>query len=962
MARKLQCWCGSEEFSPFSSDYALCQVCGTLLFTGEIEPSDSVYRKEYWFENQREHGLPDIAERARDDIIERCLYWLQIVLSYKLPPGKALELGSSHGGFVALLRQAGFDGAGLELSPWIVDFARQTFGAPMLLGPVENQQIAPGSLDFIVLMDVLEHLPDPVGTMRHCLSLLKPDGALFIQTPRFPVGQSLADLEKTNDPFLTLLLPQEHLFLFSESSVSRLFTGLGATSIQFEPAFFSQYDMFMVVSRTPLESHPWPEIVRWLESSPDRRLLLGLLDLNKKYWELEKSYTQADLDRIDRMGIIRKLDALFQESEADRAARLVSIEKLTAQLQESAAIQAARAETIRSLKNENSTLVKQAAEIQKAIAQHQQTAFYRVMRRVGGVKPFETALAEISNNKTRRRLRRIAVDLTPVRRGGENGGAKPLALELVKRLSREIAPDIEYILFTSSDAHEELSWLDSDNVRRICVAQANNSAGQPQAAAAPPGSPALKRPLLRRFTRRIGRTLETKLPAGTYRRIYRLYRRQVDSPKINNLVRSLDVDLVFCPFTAIYYYAPEIPVAVIVHDLQYLYYPQFFSPELNYHTSRNLLQVFKLATRIICVSEYTRQTVLKEGEVDPDRVITIPSAIFTPLSVQPEAKVAATLDEFHLSAGEYVFFPANFWRHKNHTMLLTAFFLYCQKHPESRLQLVFSGTPGPRMQFLQEATARMMLTERVVFAGFVEPEKLAALFQGCLAVIFPSLFEGFGAPVLEGMHFSKPVLCSNLTSLPEVGGDAVLYFDPRRPEEIVEAIERIVNEPDLVKELVLKGQQQVSRFGATGDWAQKYLAAFDETIHSSQALQNTLIGMFPDRWVGSSLEISISAATSPDGKARHLELDLNVPPWFPNEKVTLQFQGPVLQEARTFNLRRGQPHKLSLPLLPQAGMIQVHVDATISPKEAGINDDIRQVSFTLLSCQIKAADQSIELV
>ncbi|MGQ9532551.1 MAG: class I SAM-dependent methyltransferase, partial [Desulfotomaculales bacterium] len=118
--------------------------------------------------------------RARTDLPERCLYWLRTLLKYKLPPGRVLELGCGHGGFVALLRWAGFEAIGLELSPWVVGFARQTFGIPTLLGPVENQVIEPSSLEAIVLMDVLEHLPNPLSTLRHCLELLKQDGIFVI--------------------------------------------------------------------------------------------------------------------------------------------------------------------------------------------------------------------------------------------------------------------------------------------------------------------------------------------------------------------------------------------------------------------------------------------------------------------------------------------------------------------------------------------------------------------------------------------------------------------------------------------------------------------------------------------------------------------------------------------------------------------------------------------------------------
>ena len=150
---------------------------------------------------------------------------------------------------MALLHWAGFDATGLELSPWVVQFARKTFGTPMLLGPVEDQQIKLASLDMIALMDVLEHLANPVGTMRHCLELLKPNGILVIQAPCLPEGRSHEDMVALSDPFLEQLKEKEHLYLFSQRSIRELFARLGAEHVVFEPAIFAYYDMFLVVSR-----------------------------------------------------------------------------------------------------------------------------------------------------------------------------------------------------------------------------------------------------------------------------------------------------------------------------------------------------------------------------------------------------------------------------------------------------------------------------------------------------------------------------------------------------------------------------------------------------------------------------------------------------------------------------------------------------------------------------------------
>ncbi len=189
MREPKNCWCGNSNLNPFSPDYMLCNQCNTLVSQVGLNPeklqvnNDSVdfYGKEYWFNHQvSDLAYPNILERARNDLPERCMHWLRTMLKYKLPPAKSLELGCSHGGFVALLQQVGYDATGLEMSPWVVEFARNTFSIPMRLGPLEEQDIPPGSLDIINLFDVMEHLPDPKTTIKQCFSLLKPNGILVI--------------------------------------------------------------------------------------------------------------------------------------------------------------------------------------------------------------------------------------------------------------------------------------------------------------------------------------------------------------------------------------------------------------------------------------------------------------------------------------------------------------------------------------------------------------------------------------------------------------------------------------------------------------------------------------------------------------------------------------------------------------------------------------------------------------
>jgi SAM-dependent methyltransferase len=360
------CWCGSIDLDRFSDDYRICRRCGTLVSAfahdGDVSRvrTDEVdlYGRDYWFGHmENDLGFANIYERARTDLTGRCAYWLKTLLKYQAPPCRVLELGSAHGGFVAMLGWAGFDAVGLELSPAIAQIARDLFHVQMLQGPVEDQHIEAGSLDVIVLMDVLEHLPDPLQTMRHCIGLLNPRGFLLIQTPKYPEGESLEAMREAGNRFVEQLKEQEHLYLFSARSVVELFAQLGCDHVSFEPAFFSHYDMFFTVSRqalTPIETTVQEERVMKTGAG---RLIVAFLDL---YTQLQLSVPRSTLqaiedDRAARLEVIERQGAALGEAEgltaqlraqvealqsaldvgeADRAARLAVIERQGATLGE----------------------------------------------------------------------------------------------------------------------------------------------------------------------------------------------------------------------------------------------------------------------------------------------------------------------------------------------------------------------------------------------------------------------------------------------------------------------------------------------------------------------------------------------------------------------------------------------------------------------------------------------------
>jgi SAM-dependent methyltransferase len=346
---------------PFSPEYQECRTCGALascvgLTADEVRVGDDArdfYGQSYWLGHQtHELGLPDIARRARADLPERCMHWLRTLLPYKPPPAAVLEVGCAHGGFVALLRALGYDASGLEVSPWVVEFARRTFDVPMLLGPVEEQRLPARSFDAVVLNDVLEHLPDPVATVRRCADLVKDDGVLVIQTPCFPEGATYEDLCARRDRFLEMMdarAATEHLHLFSRRSVRRLLGQLGFAGVAFEPALF-EYDMYLVAGRRDPRRLDGPELADRLGAAPGGRVAQAWMEVLGERGRLEAALRESEADRAARLEAIHRLEADLRASEAasqaalreaaaalrasdaDREARLAVIQRLDAAL------------------------------------------------------------------------------------------------------------------------------------------------------------------------------------------------------------------------------------------------------------------------------------------------------------------------------------------------------------------------------------------------------------------------------------------------------------------------------------------------------------------------------------------------------------------------------------------------------------------------------------------------------
>ncbi len=301
--------------------------------------------------------------------------------------------------------------------------------------------------------------------------------------------------------------------------------------------------------------------------------------------------------------------------------------------------------------------------------------------------------------------------------------------------------------------------------------------------------------------------------------------------------RKLDFDLVHSVCSYTFPDLASFPAVLTVHDLQHLHHPEFFTPEAARERDNLYRTSCAAARHILCISEFTRQDLHRCYGIPLEKmtvVWNIPSRAAW-LKVDP-ARSRSLLAGMGLK-GRYFFFPAHHWPHKNHARLVAAFGLIAKDLPAD-VRLVFTGKPFGPDHPAHAAMVEHHLEKRVVHLGYRSPLEMRALYGNALALVFPSLFEGFGMPVAEAMIAGCAVACANTTSLPEIGGEAVITFDPRNTAEIAQAMLRLALDDDLRADLVAAGQRRSTLFSARNS-AVKTLSIYRRVFEEFYSTGNT---------------------------------------------------------------------------------------------------------------------------
>lgn len=280
--------------------------------------------------------------------------------------------------------------------------------------------------------------------------------------------------------------------------------------------------------------------------------------------------------------------------------------------------------------------------------------------------------------------------------------------------------------------------------------------------------------------------------------------------QIPRLLRKAGAHLYHSPYYLMPY-RPGVPTVLTVYDLIPLRFPQFVSVRARLLFRLAMILALNAADQVVAISEATRQDLHRVFHLSKEKIQVIPLAggeNFHPPTLQEIQRVRA---QYNLP-DEYVLYLGINKPHKNLARLVEAWAHLTRQRAFENEKLVIAGAWDPRYPQVKRLAARLSLTQSIIFLGSIPEADLPALYGAARLFVFPSLYEGFGLPVLEALSCGTAVACSHTSSLPEVAGEAAVYFNPLDSREIADTLGQTLNDEDLLASLKKRGLQRSLKF------------------------------------------------------------------------------------------------------------------------------------------------------
>jgi len=270
-----------------------------------------------------------------------------------------------------------------------------------------------------------------------------------------------------------------------------------------------------------------------------------------------------------------------------------------------------------------------------------------------------------------------------------------------------------------------------------------------------------------------------------------------------------EVDIVIAPIYTTRLLASGRPFVFTIHDLQERYYPEYFTPAQRYWRKFANAALASCADTILCESDHVKSDIMKFLMVEESKITAIAAPPITALTRSHEDPefLERRAQELNLP-DQFIFYPAQFFPHKNHIRLIDAFASLLRGFP--RCHLLLTGQKRHDFAKVMAHVSDLNLDGRVMHLGYVDTDNLAVVYRRAAFVVIPTLFESVSIPIYEAFRLGVPVCASNVVALPEQVGDAGVLFDPFSVGDMTEKMCELLADEQLRRSLVIKGRERVN--------------------------------------------------------------------------------------------------------------------------------------------------------
>lgn len=367
---------------------------------------------------------------------------------------------------------------------------------------------------------------------------------------------------------------------------------------------------------------------------------------------------------------------------------------------------------------------------------------------------------------------------------GPASGGRAVLVGLATAFSRLADGDEEYYFLALEESHAWLEPLLGGNCRLLPVRN--------------------DRSAFRRFSRRLPGTERLRASIRLH-----LLARKLELPYSDGTIEAAQMDIMY--FVRTVGFRTKVNSIYEIHDLQHLHYPEYFSANALKERDFRYRALCKQARIVTVPSQWGKNDLADKFGIAKDKIAVVPWApVLEDSSVPSEDSIAMLRRKYGLPES-FALYPAHTWPHKNHLRLLDALAIVRERYGE-QIPLVCSGGQGHFLRTIKKCVLELNLKSQVTFVGFVSPLELNCLYRMSRLVVFPTMFEGWGLPLLEACLSETAVACSNIGPFQEQASGAALMFDPRSSSELAEAMHTLWTDENRRAQLIESGRERVKQF------------------------------------------------------------------------------------------------------------------------------------------------------